>query len=230
MAPTGYAPRVSTGDRLWDIGLLVLGVVIVALGLINPATAPLWVVLLIVVVVIALVRHQRGRVGSGLVNLGVRVGGQEAIAPHIPPPPAPAPEPAPVAPDPAVAQARDEQRATLRAVSEAIVSAMTLAEDDREHGRDGSRSAAIAAANRAAAQVQEVDDADSRMEVKAWKQAFDAIPKGWKEPSRYEERSPGYPKAAWTELREDADSAIARLGLALRQLADAPAPTRSRWS
>lgn len=120
-------------------------------------------------------------------------------------------------------RAMEERRAAVRSVRDTITEAMTHAGNDREHGRDDERSAAVAAANRVGAVVHELADDDARRLVLEWRSRFDAIQKGWKEGGHAnlydDERLPrGYPEPAWTELRQSADAALARLGVVLREL------------
>ena len=114
----------------------------------------------------------------------------------------------------------DERRTAVRAVRDAIGKAMRDAEHDREHGARESNEGALTAAAQASATVHEVDDEEARRLVLAWKAAFDAIPKGWKERAQFDSpsRTPGYPEPAWSELKAAALAAQERLGEVLRGL------------
>ncbi len=98
---------------------------------------------------------------------------------------------------------------------------MTHSEFDRDHGDDDRRTAAMAAANRAASLVHEMDDGTARTLVTKWKEEFDAIPKGWKLGSRGSPidnfvSTPGYPEPAWGQFRQAAFNAQERLGEVVR--------------
>lgn len=165
----------TTGDRLWDVGLLLVGLILTAFGLVNAGTAPIWIGVGAAVLLLAVLHSQRHRIGRSLAGLGVRVGGKEAVARYVP-------EPSKPDPDPALARVRDEQRAALRAVRDALALAMVHAEQDREHGSasgpENDEAKATAAAGHAGAMAHEVDDEQARALVIEWKRQFDVIPKG----------------------------------------------------
>jgi hypothetical protein len=207
---------------LWDVFLAVAILALSGLGLFNASTALLLFGLAAALAVVIVARRQRERIGRGLAALGVRAGGEDAVARYLPPP-----EPVhdPIAAAVEVAR-RGERRTAVRDVRSAITDGMVSAEKERDHGADADRSAAIAAANRAAAIVSEVDDPECRRRVRASKTAFDAIPKGYQKDGRgglvsiygSERKPPGYPEPAWSALRELADEANDRLGAILREL------------
>ena len=115
-------------------------------------------------------------------------------------------------------RAASERREAVREVRDAVSSAMVHAEYDREHGYDEDQKEAVVAANRASSVVHEVSDEDSRRLVTDWKALFDSMPKGYKSEVRYHNNSPGWPEPQWTELRQRADAAIARLGTVLQEM------------
>jgi uncharacterized protein YbdZ (MbtH family) len=115
-------------------------------------------------------------------------------------------------------QSMRERRDAVRAARDGVAEAMMFAERDREHGVLDDQNAAVAAASRASALSREIEDDQAREQVAAWKQQFDAIPKGWKEREEYSRRPPGYPDDEWADLRGSAESAQERLGEVLRGL------------
>lgn len=164
---------------LRDVVLFLAGLTFAAVGIVNPITAPIWAALTVVCVLAAALHWQRRRLGSWLVRLGVKAGGIEAGASYISRPES-APEPYDRAAAESAARVREERRDAIRDVRQTLTGAMTQAEADRNHGEDKQRDAAIAAANRASAVVQEVDDEEARRLVAAWKMQFDVIEKGWR--------------------------------------------------
>lgn len=205
-----------------DVILFLLGLAFAALGVVNPATAPLWVGIAIVVIAVAVVGRLRGRIGRLLVSMGIKAGGPANIAPYRP-----APEAQRAERSEAFRTARiiEERRVAVRMVRDAISEAMVMAEDDREHGSVDERATAVAAANRGSATVKEVDNIEARRLVAEWKAMFDAIEKGWKDGGLVDfytnERKPlGYPEPAWTDLRNAAEAALDQLGSVIRKLMD----------
>jgi len=217
----GCCRHTSSVDRIWDVFLLFAGVAFAALGIANPSTAPVWVALIFGVALVALLHWRRGWIGTRLVSLGVRIGGADAVKPHLP-----TAEPSQVTLDPVITAAqthiREEKRNAIRTVQQALRDAMTQAEYDRDRGSDENQRTAIEAANVASTAAHEVDNADARQLVQEWKAQFDSIRKGWKEGSDgsfgYAAKPPGYPEPAWTELRTAAEIAQDVLGVELRSL------------
>jgi len=105
----------------------------------------------------------------------------------------------------------DEHVASVRLVRDEILAAMSAAEEDREFERDESRSDAIASATKAVALAGEIGDFQAQQLVIIWKQAFDRIPKGWRQRG-------GWPRDEFEALRWDAEQATTSLGRVIREL------------
>jgi hypothetical protein len=138
----------SVSDRLWDIGLLIVGGACAAFGLFSPNATSLWIVAGAVFLAIFVLRWQRDRIGRWLASYVIQ---------YMPAPVAPS---TPTTPDPA-ADRQHEALAAVRTVIEALAITMSRAADDRDHGRRESQHAAVEAAGRVAANVQLVPDEEA---------------------------------------------------------------------